>query len=69
MAYGGSQGRGLIGAIAAGLRQSHSNMDLSHVCDLHHSSQATLEPQPNERGQGSNLPPCGSQSDSLTTEP
>ena len=25
-AYGGSQARGLIGAVAAGLRQSHSNM-------------------------------------------
>jgi len=24
-AYGGSQARGLIGAVAAGLRQSHSN--------------------------------------------
>ena len=26
MEYGGSQARGLIGAAAAGLRQSHSNM-------------------------------------------
>ena len=26
VAYGGSQARGLIGAVAAGLRQSHSNM-------------------------------------------
>ena len=25
-AYGGSQARGLIGAVAAGLRQSHSNV-------------------------------------------
>ena len=25
-AYGGSQGRGLIGAVAAGLHQSHSNV-------------------------------------------
>ena len=25
MAYGGSQARGQIGAVAAGLRQSHSN--------------------------------------------
>ena len=25
MAYGGSQARGLIGAVDAGLRQSHSN--------------------------------------------
>ena len=26
MAYGGSQARGLVGAFAAGLRQSHSNV-------------------------------------------
>ena len=26
-AYGGSQARGLIGAVAAGLRQSHSNSE------------------------------------------
>ena len=36
--YGGSQARYLIGAVAAGLCHSHSNADLSHVCDLHHSS-------------------------------
>ena len=31
-AYGGSQARGLIGAIATGLRQSHSNtVDQSRV--------------------------------------
>ena len=39
MAYGGSQARGLVGAVAAGLRQSHSNTDPSRVCDLHHGSQ------------------------------
>ena len=37
-AYGGSQARGPIGAVATGLRQSHSNQDPSHVCNLHHSS-------------------------------
>ena len=47
-AYGGSQGRGLIGAVAASLRlsicQSHSNTrvtatpDPSGICKLHHSS-------------------------------
>ena len=37
MAYGGSQARGRIGAVAAGLRQSHAMWDLSHVRDLHHS--------------------------------
>ena len=39
LAYGGSQARGLIGAIAAGLHHSHSNTsDPSHVCHLCHSS-------------------------------
>ena len=39
-AYGGTQVRGLIRATAAGLRHSHSNSgSLSHVFDLHHSSQ------------------------------
>ena len=38
MAYGGTQARGRIGAVAAGLCHSHSNRDLSCVCDLHHSS-------------------------------
>ena len=43
-AYGGSQARGLIGATASGLCQSHSNAraiatpDPSHVCDQHHGS-------------------------------
>ena len=31
--------------------------DLSHICDLHHSSQ--LDPEPTERGQGSNPHPHG----------
>ena len=35
-AYGDSQARGLIGAVAAGLHHSHSNA--GSVCDLHHSS-------------------------------
>ena len=38
MAYGGSQARGLIGAVAAGLHHSHSGSDSSRVCNLHHSS-------------------------------
>ena len=37
--YGGSQARGPIGAIATSLCHSHSNVDLSHVFNLHHSSQ------------------------------
>ena len=39
MAYGGSQARGLIGAIAASLCQSPATPDPSLVCDLHHSLQ------------------------------
>ena len=38
VAYVGSQARGLIRATAAVLHHSHSHVDLSHVCDLHHSS-------------------------------
>ena len=46
MAYGGSQATGLIGAIAACLHHSHSNADLNHVCDLHHSSLQRQIPNP-----------------------
>ena len=38
VAYGGSQARSRIRAVAAGLHHSHSNADPSHVCNLHHSS-------------------------------
>ena len=37
--YGGSQARGLIEAVAASLRHSHSNTRSDHICDLNHSSQ------------------------------
>ena len=37
-AYGGSQARGWIGAVATGLHHTEIIQDLSHVCDLHHSS-------------------------------
>ena len=39
MAYGSSQVRGHIGAIAADLYHNHGMPDPSHVCNLHHSSQ------------------------------
>ena len=55
--YGGSQARGLIGATAAGLYHSHSNAR-SNPC-LRPTLQlmaTTLDPQPTEQGQGSNLP-------------
>ena len=54
MAYGGSQARGLIGAIATGLRQSHSNLGSEPGLT------AMPDPQPTERGHGSNLQPHGS---------
>ena len=37
-AYGGSQARSLIGAVAASLHQSHSNTRSEPVCKVHHSS-------------------------------
>ena len=50
-AYGGSQSRGLLRAIAAGLHHSHSNVATPPQL------MTTLDPQPTEQGQGSNPPP------------
>jgi len=44
VAYGGSQARGLIGAVATGLRQSHSNMGSEP--HPQHASQLTAMPDP-----------------------
>ena len=68
-AYGGSQARGLTGAVATGLRQSHSNAGSELRLRPTPQLMAMPEPSPTERGQRSNLQPHGSQSDSLTTEP
>ena len=38
MAYGGSQARGQIGAVAEAYATATATQDLSHVFDLHHSS-------------------------------
>ena len=38
VAYGSSQPRGWIEAVAAGLHHSHSNARSKPVCDLHHNS-------------------------------
>ena len=38
MAYGGSQARGLIGAIATSYTTATATQDPSRICDLHHSS-------------------------------
>ena len=54
-AYGGSQARGLIGAVTAGLRQSHSNARFELCLQSISQLMATLDPQPTERGQGWNL--------------
>ena len=62
-AHRGSQARGLIGAVAAGLHHSHSNTRSEP--SLQPTSQLTAmpDPQPTEQGQGSHLQPHGSQSD------
>ena len=44
VAYGGSQARGLIGAVAAGLRQSHSNT--GSELHLRPTLQLTATPDP-----------------------
>ena len=58
-AYGGSQDRGPIRAIAASLRQSHSNAG-SQPRLRPTQLTATPDPEPTEQGQGSNLQIRGS---------
>ena len=43
-AYGGSQARGLIGAVATGLRQSHSNVGSEHRLQPTPQLTAMLDP-------------------------
>ena len=59
VAYGSSQVRGRIRAVAASLRHSHSKVG-SELC-LRPTSQLTaaMDPQRTEQGQGSNLHPHG----------
>ena len=59
MAYGGSQARGQIGAIAAGLHHSNGGSELH----LQLTPQVMAMLYPTERGQGSNLRPRGYYSD------
>ena len=59
-AYGGSQARGLIGAVALGLCQSHSNARSEPCLQPTPQLTATLDSKPAERGQGSNPQPPGS---------
>ena len=39
VAYGNSQAKGPIGAVAASLARATAAQDSSHTCNLHHSSQ------------------------------
>ena len=59
-AYGGSQARGRIRAVAAGLCHSHSNARLEPRLQPTPQLTAKLDPQPTEQGQGSNLESHGS---------
>ena len=65
IAYGSSQARGGIGAIAAGLCHSHSNKRSKPHLQPTPQLTATLDPQPAEQGQGLNPYPHGYQSDSF----
>ena len=58
-AHGGSQARGLIRAIAAGLHHSHSNARSKPRLQPTPQLMATPDPQPTERGQGLNSHPHG----------
>ena len=58
--YGGSQARGLIGAVATSLRQSHRNSGSEQRLQPTPQLMATPDRQPTEQGQGSNLQPHGS---------
>ena len=54
VAHGGSLARGLIGAVAAGLRQSYSNARSELRLWPTPQFMATLDPQPTKWGQGLN---------------
>ena len=57
VAYGGSQARGLIGAVATSLHHSHSNAGSKPRLQLTSQLMATPDPEPTEQGQGSNPQP------------
>ena len=60
VAYGGSQARGRIGAVDAGLHQSHSNSGSKLRLQPTPQFMATPDPSPTELGQGWNPQPHGS---------
>ena len=59
-AYGGSQARGTIRAVANSLCHSHSNTVSEPHLRPTPQLAATPDPQPTEQGQGTNLQPHGS---------
>ena len=59
MAYAGSQAWDQIGAAAASLHHSHSNMGSEPRLQPVPRLTATLDPEPTDRGQGLNLRPHG----------
>ena len=68
-AYGDSQAKGLIGAVAAGLHQSRSNTGSEPRLQPTPQLKAMPDPRPTEQDQGPNPQPHGSWLDLLTTEP
>ena len=69
VAYGGSQGRGLVRAVAVGLCQSHSTSGSEPRLQPTPQLTAMPDPWPTERGQGSDPHPHGYQLELLTSEP
>ena len=59
VAYGGSQARSPVRAVAASLLQSHSNAGSEPHLQPTPQLMVTLDPQPTEQDQGSNLHPHG----------
>ena len=53
-AYGVSQARGLIGAVASGLHHNHSNSGSEPLLGPTPQLMATLDPYPTEQGQALN---------------
>ena len=59
VAYGGSQARGQIRAVATGLYHSHINVGSETCLQPTPQLTATLDPLPTDQGQGSDLHPQG----------
>ena len=66
VAYGGSQARGQIGAVAAGLHHSHSDTGSKPHLQPTQQLSAMADPQPTKQGQGLNAHPHGGYVGSLT---